>query len=189
MLHAELARAAAITREVVGGVDDRDLGRPTPCAGLDVRGVLDHLMGVLTVADRAGRKVAQLPPEELWVDRMTGDWRGRFDALVVAAERAWGTDAAWLGGTELLGRPFPAADAGRKLIGELLVHGWDVARATGRAYHPDPAVTATVHEYFARSFAAERRPGAWGAEVPVAPDATEFDRVLGLSGRDPGWTP
>jgi len=33
------------------------------------------------------------------------------------------------------------------------------------------------------------RDGIFGPVVAVADDAPQFDRVLGLSGRDPTWTP
>ena len=179
--------ATAATTAVALAVTDDRLGWPTPCSGYDVRGVLDHLMGVLTVAERAGRKAPELDPALLWVDRMGGDWRARFAGLASAAGLAWSDAAAWRGETVLLGRTFAAADAGRKLLGELVVHEWDVARATGQDYEPDPAAVAAVHEYFTRTLATGRSPGAWGPEVPVAGDALLLARTLGLSGRDPLW--
>lgn len=179
--------AATATSAVVLSVADDELDWRTPCEGYDVRGVVNHLMGVLTVAERAGRRAPGLTPEQLWVDRMAGDWRASFTELVKAALAVWADECAWHGRTELLGRPFAAADAGRKLVGELLVHGWDVAQATGRPYQPDAAAVRMVHEYFARSLADGRSPGAWGPEVAVSETAPTMARVLGLSGRNPHW--
>lgn len=184
--NVELKASVAATAAVVLAVRDEELTRRTPCEGYDVRGVVDHLMGVLTVAEHAGRKAPQPEPTELWTDRMHGDWRARFTELVEAAALAWADDGAWQGETVLLGRTFTAESAGRKLVGELVVHGWDVARATGRDYEPDPAAVRLVHEYFTRTLG-ESRNAAWGPEVRVREGAPTLDRVLGLSGRDPHW--
>jgi uncharacterized protein (TIGR03086 family) len=186
-LTVEMAASMAITAKVIGAVADEDLSRPTPCGDFDVGGLLDHLMGVLIVAERAGRKAPPADAVVLHADRMDSGWRGTFTQLSTAAELAWATPQAWHGETLLLGRTFRAAAAGRKLLGELVVHGWDVARATGQAYEPDEAAVLAVHQYFAHTLAAGRSPGAWGPEVLVPEDAPLLDRVLGLSGRDPSW--
>lgn len=187
MLDAELTAAVDTTTAMVVSVRDAELGRSTPCAGRDVRGVLNHLMGVLTVAERAGRKAAELDAAQVWTDRVVGDWRAGFTELVQAARRAWADGEAWLGETVVLGDTVPAAEAGRRLIGELVVHGWDLARAVGRPYQPDAAAVRLVHEYLERTLAEHRSPGAWAPEVPVPASAPLLDRVLGLSGRDPRW--
>jgi len=186
-LRSEMSVAVATTSEVVLAVAEERLAAPTPCAGFDVRGLLNHLMGVLTVAERAGRKAPEADAATLYVDRMVGDWRARFTDLAGTAGRAWAAAPAWHGETPLLGRTFAAADAGRKLLGELVVHGWDVARATGQDYEPADAVVRAAHEWYVHSLAAGRSPGAWGTEFPVPRTAPLLDRVLGLSGRDPHW--
>jgi uncharacterized protein (TIGR03086 family) len=71
------------------------------------------------------------------------------------------------------------------------VHGWDLAVATGRPYTPDPAAVGVCIDY-AHQFAAaapEARDSIYGPEVPVPADAPALDRLLGLTGRDPHWTP
>jgi uncharacterized protein (TIGR03086 family) len=74
---------------------------------------------------------------------------------------------------------------------EVLVHGWDLAVATGQSYRPDPAVVQRcldfVSELAARGQAV--RDGMFGPAVPVPDDAPVLDRLLGATGRDPGWRP
>jgi uncharacterized protein (TIGR03086 family) len=71
-----------------------------------------------------------------------------------------------------------------------VLHGWELAAATGQAFEPDDSVAETVlglvEEYAGmyRSF-----PGGFAEAVPVAGDAPAFERALALSGRDPRWTP
>jgi len=76
-------------------------------------------------------------------------------------------------------------------LNEVLVHGWDVAVATGQPYRPDDA-SAHACLRFAHDFAAaspEGRNSIYGPVVPVPDDAPVFDRLLGLTGRDPSWAP
>jgi hypothetical protein len=81
-----------------------------------------------------------------------------------------------------------------------VLHGWDLARATGQDDTMDPddlarlwsstsAIPAELMERY-------RTPGAFGPgvevfgpEVKVSGHARLQDRLLGLIGRDPGWTP
>lgn len=75
---------------------------------------------------------------------------------------------------------------------ELVIHGWDLARATGRAYDCGERTLEVVREFLAQ-FAGpdqeELRGEAYGAPVGVSDAAPLLDRVVGLSGRDPAWSP
>lgn len=80
---------------------------------------------------------------------------------------------------------------------DMVLHGWDLARATGQDETMDPA---DVQRLWAGNNAIPpdvmqmlRTPGAfgpgvvvYGPEVPVPADAPLQDRLLGLIGRDPG---
>ena len=83
---------------------------------------------------------------------------------------------------------------GRTTIGEtldhfygfdLVVHGWDLARATGQDETIERLYVERVWT-MAKGFDENlRRPGVCGPEVPVPADAPLQDRLLGLLGRDP----
>ena len=76
--------------------------------------------------------------------------------------------------------------------GDLVVHGWDLARATGQDDTMDPDEVAQMLP-FAEGMPPEMRtPGAFGPGVVVfgpivelPADAPAQDRLLGLMGRDP----
>jgi uncharacterized protein (TIGR03086 family) len=85
----------------------------------------------------------------------------------------------------------PAAAMGVVALNEVLVHGWDLAVATGQPYDVDPAAAQRCLE-FAIELAAgapEVRNGMYGPVVPVRDDDPVMDRLLGQTGRDPGWSP
>jgi uncharacterized protein (TIGR03086 family) len=75
---------------------------------------------------------------------------------------------------------------------DLPQHGWDLAKATGQ----DPTIEPEEVERLWRSLSEapqvwewQRENGWYAAPVPVPNDAPLQDRVLGLIGRDPAWTP
>lgn len=76
-------------------------------------------------------------------------------------------------------------------VQELVLHAWDLATATDLDYSPDPDTLDPLHEFLTEVADAAPRDGSgpFGPAVQVDENATTFDRVLGMSGRDPGWRP
>ncbi len=189
-LSAELVSTVGPTVAVVRAVADDQLALPTPCREYDVRQLLNHMMWGVTAFERAGRHVP--PPgdgsEAMELDRLDRDWRGRYTELAGATERAWGTPAAWEGEAALVSSPMPAAAVGMLVLVDLLVHGWDLARATGQEYQPDPGAVQALYDWLCGSAELGRSMGVWGPAVPVAEGAPTLERLLGLGGRDPHWS-
>ena len=87
----------------------------------------------------------------------------------------------------------PGRVTGLSLADELVVHGWDLARATGQPYDCEPEVLDAA-EAFLDQLArpdAQGRPDVpdvpFGPPQPLADDACSLDRVIALAGRDPRW--
>jgi uncharacterized protein (TIGR03086 family) len=92
--------------------------------------------------------------------------------------------------TRVGGLDLPGEIAGLIGLDELVVHGWDVARATRQPYAMDsPTDIASLEACMAfLSQPVDRTSGAlFGPVVAVADNAPLLDRVIGLSGRDPAW--
>jgi len=111
----------------------------------------------------------------------------RLEALA----EAWREPSAWEGLTEAGGVTMPGEVMGVVALDELVLHGWDLARATGQSYEIDPVSAEAVLEFAAETARPEQahlREGLFGPVVPVPPEAPVFERALGLAGRDPAWT-
>ena len=186
----DLAPQAAEVARIAAGVRDDQLPAPTPCAGTSVAALLDHFMG-LTVAFRwAAEKAPHTGGPSADAADLAPDWRTRLPQQLDALVAAWREPAAWEGTTEVAGVRMPAPAIAVVALNEVLVHGWDLAVATGQEYRVDP-VAAQACLDLAVEFAAsapEMRDGMYGPVVPVPDGAPAFDRLLGQTGRDPGWT-
>ncbi|MFC4123305.1 TIGR03086 family metal-binding protein [Nocardia rhizosphaerae] len=166
------------------------LGEPTPCADFDVRALLNHLLFWGPSLIGAARKEAVAPPAaaESDVDLTAGDWAAALVAQLGELAEAWRDPAAWQGVTRMGGpTELPAPLVGGMVVGELVVHGWDLARAVGATVRWEPELLDRVLDETAATAAQGRAMGIYGPEVPVSSDAPPIDRVLGLTGRDPRW--
>ncbi len=94
--------------------------------------------------------------------------------------------------TQAGGVTLPAEVAGHVALHELVLHGWDIARASGQPFDSDPGTLHTCLESVSAMYPPdrpERREGVFGPAVEVPADAELVDRVVGLAGRDPAWKP
>jgi uncharacterized protein (TIGR03086 family) len=82
----------------------------------------------------------------------------------------------------------PAELIGGMVVGELVVHGWDLAKAVGVVPLWPDDVLAFLHGAAAGMAQQARDMGIFGPEVPVPADAPVLDRIVAITGRDPGWT-
>ncbi|MFI8188163.1 TIGR03086 family metal-binding protein [Streptomyces sp. NPDC085946] len=188
----DLGPQAAVVARLAGAVADTQLAHATPCPRYAVRHLLGHLAGLAAAFRDAGRKepgpTTDTDPGAVVPDVAPG-WREDLPGTLDELAEAWRDPAAWTGTTRAGGVDLPGEVAGLVATGELVLHGWDLARATGQAYDPDPAALRACHAFLAASADDPGRDGVFGPVVPVPPDAPLLDRALGLSGRDPGWTP
>lgn len=77
---------------------------------------------------------------------------------------------------------------GDMITGELAVHGWDLAVATGQRLALPADLLTHLHDTVSAGVEQGREMGMYGPEVTVPADAPTLARILGLTGRDPAWT-
>jgi uncharacterized protein (TIGR03086 family) len=90
------------------------------------------------------------------------------------------------------GVDLPGELAGVIALNELVIHGWDVAKASGQGYDIDEASIDGAQPFVAQFSGPgqeEARLGMFGPEVEVPATAPKLDRLLGMAGRDPHWSP
>ncbi|WP_432152190.1 TIGR03086 family metal-binding protein [Streptomyces sp. bgisy029] len=179
LLEAAAGRALPVVRDI----DDAQLDLRTPCAEYDVRALLNHLfLVVVNFQALAARKEVDFGHQPEFV---TGDWRGRFGEETARLVAAWDAPGAEQGTAGQMG--LPARTVGLMVLGDLTVHAWDLARATGAEFVPDPGVVEEVGPGLAALAPQAREMKVFGEPFPVGAGATAFERVLAVTGRDPGW--
>jgi uncharacterized protein (TIGR03086 family) len=181
-------------KELMLGITDEELDRPTPCPGWSVGDLLDHIM-VLSRAfaraaqkrtDHPGTSTAPPPPSRANLPR---HWRSRLPVLLEGLATAWQRPEAWTGTTAAGGVTGPAEDIGRFAANELVMHGWDLARATGQEFAADPRILEALIELLSRG-PAGNSPGLVGPRFALDDDEpTLLEQALALAGRDPAWRP
>ncbi|MEW2526930.1 TIGR03086 family metal-binding protein [Streptomyces sp. NPDC047071] len=190
----DLRPQARLVASLAVGVTDDQLDGPTPCPDYAVRHLLGHLVALAAAFTDAARKDlgarTDTDPSSRLPD-IDADWRDELPRRLAELAEVWRDSAAWTGQTRAGGVDLPGEVAGVVAVDELVVHGWDLARATGQEYVPDAASLGVAHAMLSATDAEgpAARGSLFGPPVPVPPEASLLDRVVALSGRDPLWHP
>jgi uncharacterized protein (TIGR03086 family) len=192
MTELDLMPAATALGLLVQQVADDRLGDPTPCPDYTVGDLVEHVGGLALAFTAAANKdlgaYTNSPPQPD-AARLAPDWRTRIPADLVAMAQAWRQPDAWTGMTRAGGVDLPGDVGGLVALDEIVLHGWDLAVATGHPFDVRADLLEAVHG-FVESFGADpqARGGLFGPIVDVPADAPALDRVVGLAGRDPAWS-
>ncbi|MDP1820765.1 MAG: TIGR03086 family metal-binding protein [Acidimicrobiales bacterium] len=177
----QLDEIIPLLKGVVDGVSAEQLDAATPCGTYTVRGVLEHMLNGATAFAPAFRGE---PSPASAGGAGTGDlraqWRAAMDDLLDsvhapgAQER---TIAAPIG-------VVPGSVFARFVAFDGLVHGWDLATATGQEYGPREELVDEVAGFARQALAPEMRDGdTFKAETDVPADAGSLERLVAFSGR------
>ena len=180
--------------EQVDRADGAGWTDPTPCAGWSVRELVNHLVA----EDRwtrpllEGRTIEQVG-SVLDGDLLGDDPRAAVHSAGQEASEAVRTLLRDGGKVHLSYGEESAEEYIRQLSADHLVHGWDLAVATGMPYEPDPALVAEVAGWFVEREALYRAAGIIAGRPPTGARAEGvdggLDDLLVAMGRDPAWGP
>jgi uncharacterized protein (TIGR03086 family) len=177
-------QALGATRGTVAGVSPDHWTQPTPCEGWDVRELVNHLVvGNWWAAELAtGRTIEQVGTA------LDGDQLGpapldAYDRSADAAARAFEAPGALDAPCAVSYGPVPGSVyAGHRFI-DIVVHGWDLAVATGQDPTLSPALVDACWAEVEPQAAMLRASGMFGTDVAVGAGADSQTRLLALLGR------
>jgi uncharacterized protein (TIGR03086 family) len=162
---------------------------PSPCADWTTRQLAGHAMGVVNnVAARGG--VGQNVDAFVDLDAIAGDdpvatYRGIRNRYLAATDRPGALQTMI---TSSVGEMTLDRFIGM-MIADTLVHTWDLGRGAGLDVDLDPAAVAHVYaDYLSRDAEKMRRPGGFEGAIEVSADASDQDRLIAFSGRNPHWS-
>lgn len=173
------SRLAAAMTERIANVDEEGWSAPTPCEDWDARALLHHLVETPAIFFGLVDEAPPPPGPDPDTDPV-GAFAHVHDAVASAlrdpaiAEREF--DGAF-------GKNTFAGAIDQFICADLVLHGWDLARATGQDEHVDPDDVRVIGEALYPVGDAIRRPGAFGRAVEPPPDADEQTKLLCFLGR------
>ena len=182
---ALLASAMGSAAEVIGAVTEDQLTLPTPCSDFDVRGLAAHLMSAPPTVASLGRGEDYGSVSEQTVP--FDQWRAHWAKTSAEAREAWADEALLDRVVTLPWAELPGGEVLAQFTGEIVVHTWDLATATGQWAEWQPAVLELAYESYLQGLPAEGREQfpVFKAIVPVDEDAPLIDRIVAYTGRQP----
>jgi len=178
-----LERSYEELESVVVGLSEIDLALPTNCPEWDVRGLLNHVLGgaLMYIGVNRGERLGEDAGD------VVGDNPSAAVARIAAANFASWRSPGALDGERVY--PWATVPAPWGLIinvGEVALHAWDIAKATGRPADIDPDVAQVVFDFYRHvPMDGMRAGGVYGRELEAAESASIQDRLLCFLSRQP----
>ena len=177
-------RALNSTGRVVAGISADQLDLSTPDAGWDVRTLLNHLVGGnLWAAELAAGGTIEQVGDRLDGDVIGSDPAGAYDRSADAAAAVFEAPGALDAPCAVSYGPVPGSVyAGHRFV-DVLIHGWDLAKATGQDTSLEPDLVDACTLVLEPQVEAFRSAGAIGPAVPCGPGDSAQTKLLAMLGR------
>ncbi|QBR91651.1 TIGR03086 family metal-binding protein [Nocardioides euryhalodurans] len=176
------AARAGTFGELLDAVGDR-WDAPTPCEGWTVRDVAAHAIEAERDFLLRHDLLATDAPD---LSDPAAAWRTHAADVVAALARDGVAEREYDG---YFGRTTIAATMADFYGWDLVIHGWDVARATGQSWSISDEEAASLGATASEWGDALYGEGICAPAVTVPDDTPAQDRLLARLGRDPSWTP
>jgi uncharacterized protein (TIGR03086 family) len=183
----QLTRAVDQAGAIISRVRPDQAALPTPCRSWDVRALVNHLVHDVQqfTAMASGGKYQKDD-----TDVIGEDWMGAYATAADALLKAWRREGALDRTVQLPFGEMPATWSVGQQIADLVVHGWDLAKATGQSTELDPELGQLAldwgRENLRPEFRGDEASGrVFGPEVSVPNDAALYERLAAFWGRDP----
>jgi uncharacterized protein (TIGR03086 family) len=184
-----LSRALDLFGQLLTGVGPEQWSRPTPCDAWNVHQLVDHVVSGQRLAAEAVRGQSAPPASgNSSRDDAPDDAVAAYQASAAALLSACAEPGALERVVTVPAGTLPGAVVVHLRTTEAIVHGWDLARATGLPFDV-PSDLAEGELAFSRPLI-ERMPpgrGTFAPPRPSAEDAPVVERLVALLGRDPAW--
>ncbi len=168
--------ALAVLQPVLRGLTQEDRPKPTPCSEFSCHELAEHLMAsIAQLGAMAGVQVVN--PE-------AGSLENRVSVMAAQAIDGW-RQVDLDGTVPGHGSDMPAAFAASILPVELVLHGWDLAQASGQRLHISDELVGYLTVLAEGLVPGGREGGSFGPEVTPAPGASPVDRLAAYAGRAP----
>jgi uncharacterized protein (TIGR03086 family) len=187
---ADSDRLFDAVQHLVDGIKPDQWTAPTPCPDWNVRQLLQHVTNgnvIFATIATGERAPGPITPEERAVDWLGADPSAGFRATGKVMHDAFLTPGLLEGRFET---PVMGEQSGTTMVhmrmNELLIHGWDLARATGQpADLPQDLAEDALTMWQTRLADRPRQGMPFDAPQPVADDAPAIDRLAAFLGRQP----
>ena len=139
-------RALDATGQVVAGINAGQYDLPTPDADWDVKALLNHIVaGNLWAAELAAGRTIQQVGDRLDGDVVGSDPARAYDRSAAAAAAAFEAPGVMDAPCAVSYGPVPGSVyAGHRFL-DVLIHGWDLAKATGQETDARPGPCGRLH--------------------------------------------
>lgn len=181
---ADHARALDATGRLVATTTSDQLGLDTPDDGWDVRALINHIVAenLWTAELCAGRTIADVG-DRFEGDMLGDDYVGAYQSSASAAAAVFAAPGVLDAPIAVSYGPIPGSDfAGHRFL-DVLVHGWDLAVATGQDARLDPELVEDCLAVVDPEFDLLAGSGMFGKPVKLGGEADPQTRLLAMLGR------
>jgi uncharacterized protein (TIGR03086 family) len=168
--------------QAVSGISSAQLSGPTPCTEYNIGELIDH---VDLVAQGATALALGSALPNTGYSHLKPEWQNTVIQHVQALGVAWDDPAAWEGIGNVPGSDLSNTTWGQITLTELVVHGWDIAAATGQPFDLPEQTLQSCFRHVAVFVPNAPLPDLWGPPVEAPPAASLLDRIVAITGRVP----